>query len=327
MTTLKQAFWAKIRELHRAESTGKSYWQWINEYCRFYRDADGKLVSPRTLGRSEVEAWLTYLANVKRVSESTHEQAFYALLFLYNKVYGTPLEGVRSERPKPKVNIPVVCTHDEIAAILSRLHGQYKLFAQVLYGTGMRRSEAGGLRLKDVDLGNGMFSIWHSKHKHSRTVRIPKSIYPALEKQIEQAMAWNRRDKESGTGGVMIPRGDATKRMPSFDARWFWLFPSSNLSTDPETGRIARYHIDEGHASELISEAAKDAGILKRVSAHTMRHSHATHLLYSGVNLREIQRILGHRDINTVSIYTHVSLFADQTTPNPLDRLMMKSVA
>lgn len=327
MASLKEAFWAKVRQLHRAESTGKAYWQWIREYCDFHVGADGKPVSPRTLDKSHVQSWLTHLANHKRVSESAHEQAFYAILFLYNKVYETPMEGVRSERPKPKVNIPVVMTYDEVSAVIQRMQGPYKLLAQIMYGCGLRRSEAVSLRLKDVDLGNGMFSIWHSKHKHSRTVPIPTSIYDALRKQINESISWQRHDQDNCYGGVMIPRGAAEHRKPSFDVRWYWLFNSGNLSRDSITNRLARFHLDAGYASRLVSQAAKDAGIMKRVGAHTLRHSYGTHLLMSGVNIREIQRLFGHASVETTQRYTHVSLFADQTTPSPLDRLASLTAA
>jgi integron integrase len=321
MPSLKEAFWSKINELHRSPKTGKAYWQWIQEFCEFYRGADGKLVSPKTLGKEHVEAWLSHLANHKRLSESAHEQAFYALLFLYNKVCNQPLEGVRSERPKPKENVPVVMTHQEVATVINQLSHPYKLLSQILYGCGLRRSEAVSLRLKDLDFGNKQVVIWHSKHKHSRTVPMPASIVPQLRKQVDEALAWRRHDESSGMGGIIIPRGDATKRTASFDAKWYWLFCSGKLSRDPISGRIARYHLDDKHLGDQVSQAAKKADLLKRITPHTFRHSFATHLLLAGVNIREIQRLLGHRDVSTTMIYTHVSLYADQTTPNPLDRL------
>jgi integron integrase len=325
MATLKEVFWAKIHELHRSRNTGKSYWNWIEEYCRFYAGKDGVPVSPRTLGKDDVVNWLNYLTNHKRVSESAHEQAFYAILFLYNKVCNMPLECVRSERPKPKVNVPVVMTQDEVARLIGKLAGYYRLLGLIMYGCGMRRSESLSLRLKDVDIGNRMFSIWHSKHKHSRTVPMPESIVPALQRQIDYVLKLKESDSNSGTGGIIIPRGDVTRRKASFEAAWYWLFPSEKLSRDPESKQIARYHLDDTHLGSVVRNAAKQAGLVKRVGCHTFRHSYATHLLLAGVNIREIQRLLGHRDVRTTMIYTHVSLFADRTTPNPLDRLGIAS--
>lgn len=321
---LREAFWAKIRELHRAPNTGKAYWQWIEAFCDSHRDKAGRYISPRTLGKKEVQDWLSDLAN-KGVSESAHEQAFYALLFLYNKVYDQPLKDVRAERPKPKVNVPVVMTHDEVARVIDKIQGSYKLLAQLMYGCGLRRSEALSLRLKDIDIGNRQIIIWHSKHKHSRTVPLPQSIVPQLQRKIDESLGWQKTDFDNRTGGIIIPRGKVENRKASFDPKWYWLFCSAQLSRDPESQRIARYHLDDKHLGDRVTEAARDAGLLKRITCHTFRHSYATHLLMIGVDIRTIQRLLGHRDVNTTMIYTHVSLVADQVTPNPLDRLAITS--
>lgn len=322
---LREAFWQKIRELHRAEATGKSYWNWIRQYCDFYVDDHGKPVSPRTLGKEHVEAWLNYLTNVKRVSETAHEQAFYAILFLYNQVCKMPLEGVASSRPTRKHNIPVVMTHHEVALVIGGMTGKYQLLAKIMYGCGLRRSEAVSLRLKDIDLGNMQLQIWHSKHKQSRTVPIPRTIVDDLKRQIDESIGWCKHDENEGTGGVIIPRGDATKRKAVCDPRWYWLFCSAAVSRDPISTRIGRWHLDDKHLGDQVAESAKRAGVLKRVTCHAFRHSFATHLLLAGVNIREIQRLLGHRDVQTTMIYTHVSLYADQCTPNPLDRLALPS--
>jgi site-specific recombinase XerD len=242
-------------------------------------------------------------------------------LYLYNKVCEMPLEGVKSDRPTKKVNVPVVMTHDEVAQVISRLRGKNRLLAMLLYGCGLRRSEVVSLRLKDMDFGNRMIAIWHSKHKHSRTVPMPMSIVEMLKRQVEESIRWRNSDRRDNIGGVIIPYGDATKRRASFDPRWYWLFCSSKLSKDPISGKIGRNHLDDKHLGDCITEAARDVGLLKRITCHTFRHSFATHQLLAGVNIREIQRLLGHRDIRTTMIYTHVSLYADQTTPNPLDRL------
>lgn len=322
---LKDAFWSKIRELHRSEKTAKSYWQWIRAFCDAHRDKDGRHLSPRTLGKKEVQDWLSDLAN-KGASESSHEQAFYALLFLYNKVYDQPLKDVRSERPKPKVNVPVVMTHHEVGSVIQHMRGSYQLLAQLMYGCGLRRGEALALRLKDIDIGNGMLTVWHSKHKHSRTVPLPQMIIPALRRKIDESLRWQKSDKDDGTGGVIIPRGRYENRKPSFDADWYWLFCSAVLSRDPMSMRIARNHLDDKHLGDKVTNAARRAGLLKRITCHTFRHSYATHLLMLGLDIRSIQRLLGHRDVSTTMIYTHVSLLADQATPNPLDRLASLSV-
>lgn len=245
MTTLKEAFWAAIRKNHNSRKTAKSYWRWIRLYCDFYRQEDGTAVSPRTLGKSDVEAFLNHLTNHKQLGESAHEQAFYALLYLYGKVCDTPLEGVKSVRPTQKVNIPVVMSHDEVAAVLDQLEEPYKLISQIMYATGMRRSEVLKLQLKDIDFGNGMFCVWHSKHKHSRTVPLPNCLVEPIKRRIQESLMWHRHDSSERTGGIIIQRGDVEKRKASFNVNHYWLFCSSNLSRDPITGKIGRNHLDD----------------------------------------------------------------------------------
>jgi integron integrase len=321
MTTLKEAFWAAIRKNHNSLKTAKSYWRWIRLYCDFYRQEDGTAVSPRTLGKPEVEAFLNHLTNHKQLGESAHEQAFYALLYLYSKVYDTPLEGVKSVRPSQKVNVPVVMSHAEVASVLDCLDEPYKLASQIMYATGMRRSEVLKLQLKDIDFGNGMFTVWHSKHKHSRTVPLPDCLVPAIERRMKEALMWQRHDSSERTGGIIIQRGDVEKRKATFDPTRYWLFCSSKLSRDPITGKIGRNHLDDDNLNDMVKDAAKAAGVMKRITCHTFRHSAATHWLIAGVNIREIQRLLGHRDLASTQIYTHVSLIADKLTPSLLDRL------
>jgi site-specific recombinase XerD len=251
--------------------------------------------------------------------------AFFSILYLYKEVYKTPLTGIKADRPTPKESIPVVMTAEETSLVISGMSGQYQMLAMLMYGCGLRRSEAVSLRLKDIDLGNGQLLIWCSKHKKSRTVPIPKFLVSVLRKQIDEAIGWCNHDRENRTGGVIIPRGDATKRKAVFDPRWYWLFCSSVLSRDPISTRIGRWHLDDKHLGDIVTATAKRVGLLKRVTCHTFRHSYATHLLMSGVNIRSIQRLLGHSKVTTTMIYTHVSLFADQETPNPLDRLALNA--
>ena len=318
---LLDALSEKISDLHRSDNTERTYRKWIIEFCSFYKDGD-RWVSPRELGHQEVEAWLSYLANHRRVSESAHDQAFYAILFLYNQVLDQPLTGLKADRPKKKVNIPVVMSHDEVSRVLAEMRGVYLLIAQLMYGCGLRISEACSLRIKDIDLDNRMLQIWHSKHKHSRTVPIPESIVPALRSQMQKTLGWQSLDLRTNSGGVLKPMLDSRGRIkPTFDIRWYWLFCSKKLSQERKSGCTARYHLDQDHASSRVSFAVKRAGILKNATAHTFRHSFATHLLMSGVDIRSIQRLLGHRKLDTTMIYTHVSLFADQQITSPLDRL------
>ena len=195
---LMEAFRKTIRDKHLARSTEKTYRKWIIEFLTFYKDGEN-WVSPRELGHDKVEAWLSHLANFRGVKESTHDQAFYAILFLYNQVLQTPLENLSSDRPKKPKNIPVVLSKDETWRLLGGLKGVNALIAQLMYGCGLRVSEATSLRLKDIDTGNRMLSIWHSKHKQSRTVPLPERLVEPIGQQIQSVMklvlnaGWRKR--------------------------------------------------------------------------------------------------------------------------------------
>lgn len=317
---LQEAFDKRIRELHRSPKTAKAYWKWIREFCHFYRDENGRSVSPRTLHNKEVEAWLSHLANNRKVGESAHSQAFYAMVFLYTEVLRKPLTGIRSDRPKPPKTVPVVLSVLEVQSILAELHGPYLLMARLMYGCGLRRSEVLSLRVKDLDFANRMILIWNSKHKQSRTVRMPESIVADLQKQIDESLSWQKYDAGQGMGGVMKRGLNSRGEMkPTFDPIWYWVFCSGRISRDPESKCLARFHMDDSHLGQQVTDAVKRAGVLKNATCHTFRHSYATHLLMSGVNIRQIQRALGHQDVSTTMIYTHVSLIADQNVRSPLD--------
>lgn len=323
---LREAFDKRMRELHRSPKTAKAYWKWIREFCHFYGDENGKPVSPRTLHNQEVEAWLSHLANNRKVGESAHSQAFYAMVFLYSEVLQNPLTGIRSDRPKPPQTIPVVMSVMEVQRVLAELHGPYLLMARLMYGCGLRRSEVLALRIKDLDFDNRMIFVWNSKHKQSRTVRMPESIVADLQKQIEESLDWQKYDVQQGFGGVMRRGLDSRgQRKPTLDRIWYWVFCSGKLSRDPESKCIARYHLDDSHLGSQVTQAVKRAGVMKRATCHTFRHSYATHLLMNGVNIRQIQRALGHQDVSTTMIYTHVSLIADKNVMSPLDQLSIPS--
>jgi integron integrase len=321
MAGLLDAVRTRIRELHMSPKTCKAYRKWILEYCEFYRDG-AEWPRVREMGAAEVQAFLSHLANHRDVSVASHEQAFYALVFLYRQVLKQPFEGVRSDRPVKPENIPVVMSAGEVARVLNLMPEPWRLMAEIMYGSGLRISEAASLRLKDVDLDNRMFSVWHSKHNRSRTVPMPESIVGKLKSRIEDSLRWHARDSADGVGGVMMPRLDnESEPLRSHKPYDYWLFCADRISRDPESGRMARYHLTEDHCRDVVKQAASDAKVMKRITPHILRHSFATHLLMSGVNIREIQRLLGHADVSTTMIYTHVSVFADQATPNPLDML------
>ena len=318
---LAKRFADKIAVLHYADSTEKIYWSHIVDFLRFSKRA-GEWVKPEELGARDIEAWLTYLAVKRHVAESTQEQALHAVLFLYRKVLGIEIEGVDAVRSTKPQNIPVVMSIGEIVRVMAQMRGVTLLIAQIMYGSGLRISEAASLRVKDLDFDNKTIIVWHSKHKKTRTVPMPQAIVDSLRSQVKQSIKWAERDRESNTGGVFPPkmRGvDCTK--PSFDAKFYWLFCSSSLSPHPKYKRIGRAHIDADNVGRNVANASKRAGVMKRVGCHTFRHSFATHQLNAGVDIRTIQKQLGHADIRTTMIYTHVDCIGHQSIGGPMDRL------
>jgi integron integrase len=320
--TLRQAVHVKMREQHKSPNTEKSYWKWIHEFCWHYQEK-GSPANPKDLGHHEVEAWLSHLATVRGVSASAHEQAFYSILWLYNQLIEKPLTNLNATRAKNSTQkIPVVFSHDEVARVFAELKGQYLLAAQIMYGAGLRVSEVSKLRLKDVDLDNRMFMVWDSKHKGSRTVPIPETLVEPIRNRAKLSLNRRRLDIANKNGGCIPPRLDNQgTRRPTHDWRMYWLFAGPRICRCSETGQLGRGRMMEGTVSDHVTAAVRRAGIPKMASSHVFRHSFATHQLLDGVNIREIQRLLGHADVSTTMIYTHVSVFADKHLPNPMDRL------
>jgi integron integrase len=324
--TLREAVHEKMKEQHKSPKTERAYWKHIKRFCEYNR-RDGKLVSPRELDHNDVEAWLTYLAVVEKASVSQHEQAFFAILWLYNQLYEKPLTGLNATRAQNRPEtVPVVFSASEVLRIFEHLSGRYLLAAQIMYGSGLRVGEVSRLRLKDIDLENQMFTVWCSKHKKSRTVPIPKSLNDPLRQQAKIALNYRRRDIQSKTGGCIPPfKIGSNGQKPTTDWRYYWLFCTNRISKCNETDEIGRGRTLEDTFSDNVTKAVKKAGICKKGSSHSLRHSFATHMLMDGVNIREIQRLLGHADVSTTMIYTHVSVFADKHLPNPMDRLAVSS--
>ena len=280
---------------------------------------------PREMGAVEVEAFLTMLATERHVSASTHNQALSALLFLYREVLGVNLpwlDGVN--RPAQKRRIPSVLTQDEVAALFQFLDGEMALLAKLLYGTGMRLMEGLRLRVKDLDFDRHVIIVREAKGNKDRVVMLPQSLAPALRQQIRKTRALWGLDRQTGRGGVQTPHA-LDQKDPNVGQSWgwFWVFPSPTLSVDPATGKERRHHVFEERLQRAIKKAVADAGIAKPVSVHTLRHSFATHLLQSGRDIRTVQELLGHSDVSTTMIYTHVLKVAAGGTASPLDALAL----
>lgn len=318
---LHERFWNRIHTLQYAQSTGENYWGWIIKYLKFHRDGEN-WISPEKLNGQDVERYLTHLAVDKHVAESTQSQAFAALVFLYREVLQLPFENVNAKRARKPMNLPVVLSIDEVIRLLDQLRNHHRTLAELMYGCGLRVSEAVSLRVKDVDFDRKIISVWHSKHKRSRTVPLPNRVVEILKHQVKQAEKFCQWDKADGIGGVPLPKAFEDKSSSArFDVRWYWLFCSGQLSRDPLTKKMGRYHIDKDNVGRVVREASIAAKINKRVGCHTLRHSFATHLLDQGTDIRRIQKLLGHSSLETTMIYTHVSKDVATSTESPLDRL------
>lgn len=279
---------------------------------------------PRDMGATEVEAFLTMLATERHVSASTHNQALSALLFLYREVLVMDLpwlEGVN--RPTEKRRIPSVLTKDEVAGLLAHMEGPTALIARLLYGTGMRLMEGMRLRIKDVDFDRRVIIVREAKGGKDRVVMLPQSMLVGLRLQAQAARAQWDTDRMAQRGGVEVPHALESKYPKvGFTWGWFWLFPSPTLSIDPRSGVERRHHLYEDRVQRALKKAVALAGIHKPVSVHTLRHSFATHLLQAGTDIRTVQELLGHSDVSTTMIYTHVLKVAAGGTASPLDSLV-----
>jgi integron integrase len=270
-----------------------------------------------------VQAFLTMLASERHVSSSTHNQALSAILFLYREVLGSELPWMTElTRPGYSRRIPTVLTAEEVATLLAGLQGPTQVVARLLYGTGMRLMEALRLRIKDIDFDKRVIIVREAKGNKDRVVMLPRSLEADLRKQVAASrVQWNQ-DRASAHGGVDVPHA-LEKKYPRVGCTWgwFWVFPSPSLSTDAETGVVRRHHLYEERLQRALKRAVAQADIHKRVSAHTLRHSFATHLLQSGTDIRTVQELLGHSDVSTTMIYTHVLKVSAGSARSPLDAI------
>ena len=311
-----------LRYKHYSLRTEQAYVYWVRFFVRWH-GRDGTMQHPRTMGAPETRAFLSMLATERKVSVSTHNQALSALLFLYREVLGVQMPWLDDlQRPTRPRRIPAVLTIGEVSALLGQLHGEVGLLARLLYGTGMRLSEGLGLRVKDLDFERFVLVVRQGKGGKDRVVMLPQSIASALRAQIAAARAVWQADRAKGIAGVAVPDALGAK-YPDLGCRWgwFWVFPSPTLSTDPRSGIRRRHHLFEERLQRAIKLACAASGIHKPVSVHTLRHSFATHLLQSGTDIRTVQELLGHSDVSTTMIYTHVLKVAAGGTASPLDAL------
>jgi len=305
-----------LRLKHYSYRTEVSYINWIKRYLIFHNRQH-----PRELGNAEIEAFLTYLAVEQRVAASTQNQALSALLFLYRDVLRLELDiQVDAIRAKPSRYLPTVLTKSEVIAIIRQLSGVYQLVVQLLYGSGLRQTECLQLRVKDVDFGHHQLVVRDTKGNESRVTMLPDSVVAVLKVHLLQVKHLHQQDLAQGFGSVYLPFA-LERKYPNADRAWIWqyVFPSDRRSRDPRSGIIRRHHLDPSGLQKVVKRATRAAGIEKRVSCHTFRHSFATHLLQAGYDIRTVQELLGHKDVKTTMIYTHVLNRGGRGVRSPLD--------
>jgi integron integrase len=306
----------KIRLKHYSIRTEHAYVDWIRRFIRFH----GKR-HPTDLGPTEVESFLTDLAVAHGVAASTQNQAKSALLFLYKEVLGIKLpwlDGI--EKAKVPRRLPVVLTREETKRALEQLHDIHALIGRLLYGTGMRVMEGMRLRVKDMDFARREILIRDGKGYKDRVTVLPRAIESSLREQLEHARKVHRHDLAAGFGAVWLPYALARK-YPQADREWAWqyVFPAAGRSRDTGTGVVRRHHLSDQAFQRAMRQAVRDAGLTKPATPHTLRHSFATHLLESGYDIRTVQELLGHTDVSTTMIYTHVLNRGGRGVVNPLD--------
>lgn len=309
----------KIRLRNYSYQTEKTYVHWIRRFILFHNKRH-----PKEMGRKEVEDFLTDLTIKGNVSASTQNQALSAILFLYNQVLEQPIGYVDVLWAKKPKRLPVVLTHSEVKKVLNELSGVPLIVSQLLYGGGLRVNEGLRLRVKDIDFGQRLLIVRNGKGQKDRTTTLPELCIPLLESHLNEVRSLHHRDLQMGNGRVSLPYALARK-YPSANREWVWqfVFPSKTLSQDPQSSDdvLYRHHLHSSTIQRAVKRAAEKSGIAKRISPHVFRHSFATHLLERGMDIRTIQELLGHKNLQTTMIYTHVVNRGAMGVRSPLDEL------
>jgi len=315
--TLTEKVREAIRLKHYSYRTEQNYVYWTRRFLRFHN-----LRHPREMREKEIQEFLSHLAVQENVAASTQNQALAALLFLYQQVLNIELKFIQDITPanKPK-KLPVVFSREEVKNILGNLQGRYWLIVSLLYGSGLRLTESLRLRVKDIDFHSNQIVIHDGKGKKDRITMLPEKLKAPLIAHLTEVKKLHEHFLEKGYGTVELPHALARK-YPNAEREWGWqyVFPADNVSKDPRSGAVRRHHLFESSVQKAVKEAIRKAGINKPGSCHTFRHSFATHLLEDGYDIRTVQELLGHKDVSTTMIYTHVLNRGGKGVKSPLDR-------
>ena len=317
--TLLGALRDRVRTKHYSPRTAEVYERWVRRYIRFHGRRH-----PRDLDTNELRQFLSHLASEGDVSASTQNQALAAIRFLYEEVleipFASPVDHLVAKRPR---RLPTVLSVEDVSRVIEAMHGVPRLMARVLYGSGVRLMECCALRVKDLDLTRRELTVRHGKGGGDRRTMIPEALVADLDAHLALVQAQHERDVARGAGYVALP-GALRKKFGADSGRrweWQWVFPATRGYRDEETGERRRHHLHETVVQEAVTEAARVAGLDQRVTCHTFRHSFATHLLEAGYDIRTVQELLGHRDVSTTMIYTHVLNRGGLGVRSPLDGL------
>jgi integron integrase len=306
-----------LRVKHYSPRTEDTYILWVKNFILHHNKRH-----PREMGVAEIGQFLTHLAVTEEVSASTQNQAFSAILFLYRHVLNQQLDELELAefRPQRARSLPVVLSVDEVKRVLSNLTGIYKLVSQLMYGGGLRVTETMRLRIKDIDFDNRQVIVRDGKGENDRFTILPETLIEPLKLHLQFVKAVHQKDLADGFGAVYLPYA-LDRKYPNANKEWIWqyLFPASDRSKDKRTGIKRRHHLHESTVQKVVQQAARQADINKHVTPHTFRHSFATHLLQNGYDIRTIQELLGHKDVKTTMIYTHVLQRGGLAVKSPLD--------
>lgn len=312
---LDQVRWA-IRGKHYSIRTEKSYVAWIKRYIYFHNRRH-----PGELEESHIRQFINSLAVKNHVSSSTQNQALCAILFLYREVLNSKPDWIENlQWSKKPHRLPVVFTVAEVQKVITMLDGQHALMTSLLYGSGLRLMECLRLRIQDIDFGYQQIMVRDGKGKKDRLTILPGQLNSSLQKQIQQAKIIHEQDLANGLGSVYLPEAIENKwRQAAYEFRWQYLFPADRISIDPRSGIRRRHHRSKDYLQSSVKKAVTKASINKRGTCHTFRHSFATHLLEAGYDIRTVQELLGHKDVSTTMIYTHVLNSGSKCVKSPLD--------